>query len=635
MAAQSHDSSHPSCFLLRLPSSLRRLIYLHLGVARWNGLPILFDLDGPVKRTRQVSFRGLLLSCRLIHSEASNLLFSSNRFVIHYGHARGDGDNAEPSLQPLRNLTVTSLASLTNLKVVLSQASCHHRSETEAWGECCDDIRHNLNGTRLPDYCREHHTTHHDKLLRSSHSAAEPMLDEWLRTADYLSSRISAGILRLSLVCDLDQEEAGMDTATRVVAPLSLLPELKDCDVRLCKDPNVELTRIARNAALQACRRPELPPSSSGLHLLSLPRELRLQILEYTDLITPWKEVMWTRRSRGYQYPADGCYARGRPCRPSYSWHHGCQFQGCHHQRLILIETDCECVAYSDSIGCFCRLRHAAFSSNRACRCWAPSTPLFLICRYLSDDAKFVFFSRNRFIVSDSVGYRPDHTPPICSTYQRPEPQDGWTLAYLDMLDNAPPPRAYPAYEFAASRFLKEVVPADCLSYLRFLELVFPPYNHQCWPHDGHPALRDWIATVNWVKDKINAPGLTLRLTMAGTLSRAPPRPDDRTELSQSQGDAVLAGYDRILKPLACLGAGGGLSQFYADFVWPWKWTREADENRRVLGDGPVEKWMKAKEAMLNERAERFVLVNRYDQLSAGAGRFEMRPWKHAYRIHH
>ncbi|KAL2144908.1 hypothetical protein VTI28DRAFT_8369 [Corynascus sepedonium] len=617
MAPQLYDSKyHPSCFLLRLPPSIRRRIYLYLGVARWDGLPMLFDLDGPVNRSMQVAFRGLLLSCRLIYGEVSGLLFSSNRFVIHYRHMRGYGNDVEPSLQSLRNLTASSLASLASLKIVLNQTSCHHRSEKEASGECCDDIRYNL--LHDPAYCREHHTAHHDKPLQSSCSMAEPMLDEWLRTADYLSSKINLGVLRLALVCDLDQEEADMDLVTRVVAPLSSLPELKDCHVRLCKSPDVELARIARNAALQACRRPEPSPSSSGgSRLLSLPRELRLHILEYTDLVTPWKEVMWTRRERGYQYPYEGCYPRcDIPCDSDTIWHHGCQFQGCYHQKRIQMANY---EVYAGSIGCFCRLRHAAFSS--ACRCWAPPTPLFLICRSLSEDAKFVFYSLNRFVVSDTLAsFNPCIAFNSFATFQYP---------------NGQPPCAYPAERFAASQFLREVVPADCLSYLRFLELVFPPYNYKCWPYDGHPALEDWNATVDWVKHKITIPGLTLRLTMAGSMSRVPEKPDHRDSLSQAQGDEVLAGYDRILKSLACLGGEDGLAQFYADFAWPWKWTTWSYETRQVMGFRAHRRLIKSKEDVLNERAERFILGDRYERFSASKRKDEETPWMIQYSAYH
>ncbi|EAQ86274.1 predicted protein [Chaetomium globosum CBS 148.51] len=472
MAAQLHDSSRPVCFLLRLPPSVRRRIYLHLGVTRWDGLPMLFDLDGPVKRTWQVSFRGLLLSCRLIYGEASGLLFSSNRFVIHYRHVRGNGYDVEPSLQSLRNLTTTSLASLANLKIVLNQTSCHQRNEKEASGKCCDDIRHN--GTRGTDYCRQHHTSHHDRPLRSSHSEAGPMLDEWFRTANYLSSRISPGTLRFSL---------------HFKPAVSLNPFLESYGFGSWNIPT--LSPLGRKFCGEEDRAGTDPPPKTV-----------------------------TQRTAS----------------------------------------------------------HAA-----------------LALRGTTDANSRGATTRN-------------------------------------VLRNAPPPDAYAADGFAASHFLREIVPANCLGHLRFLELIFPPYNHLCWPHDGHPVLQDWIATVEWMKTALNTPGLALWMTMAGTVSRSPNRPEHRTELSQAQGDAVLAGYDRILQPLACLG--GELGQFYADFAWPWKWTRWSLDMLQALSleSGPA--WIKAKENVLDERAERSVLGNRYDRLCAHQGRFEMRPWREEHRIY-
>jgi hypothetical protein len=251
---------------------------------------------------------------------------------------------------------------------------------------------------------------------------------------------------------------------------------------------------------------------------------------------------------------------------------------------------------------------------------------LFLICRILTEDAKFVFFSLNRFVVSDSLASRHPCTAfNIFRTFEWPE--DG-RYDELPEWRDAQAPRAYPAERFAASQFLREVIPADCLGYLRALEFVFPPYNQDCWPGDGHPALQDWIETIDWVKDKIRTPAVTLRLTMAGSLGKIPEYPDERQELSPAQGNRVLAGYDRILRPLACLGGRDGLAHFYADFAWPWKWTTWAYARRQELGYKLGSEWTKSKEDVLNEGAERFILGDRYERLSAGEGRLKERPWR-------
>ncbi|KAH6623809.1 hypothetical protein F5144DRAFT_372159 [Chaetomium tenue] len=617
MTSQSHDLGRNHAALLGLPSSVRRRIYLFLGLARWDGRPLLFDLDGPISPTEQVTFYGLLLSCRAIYNEASALLFSSNRFVIHYRNKR--------SLQPLRNVTPPSLASLTSLKIVLNQTSCHHRREAEALGKCCTTAAFEGTApTAAEGYCQRDGENHlHDTPLQSSDLCARLMLDEWRGTAVYLSSNIKPGALQLVLVCDVGQKE--VEAAEQAVAPLLLLPELKDCHVRLCSSPNTQLRQLAQNAALQASRKLAPPPASHSTSLLNLPRELRIRILEYTDLVTPWKEVMWNRLEPGYQYLSSGCSSwAGVPCPPSQ--HHGCQYGRCHGQEIMkdgVVLWD-----HHQSIGCFCRVQHAAFSST--CKCWAPPTPLFLICRHLCEDARFVFFSANRFVVSDSLASgNPWVAFDILRALDLKSPEQRNDYWESDQYRQAQPPRAYPAHRFAASQFLREVVPAHCLGYLRFLELVFPPYNHECWPHDGHPALQDWMDTLDWAKDRINTPGITLRLTMAGSRLWPPAYPDGREELTQAQGDAVLAGYDRILKPLARLGKHG-LTRFYADFAWPWKWTDwvvhrllDTDDYRATRS------WLEGEDKLLSERAERLILGDdQYDRLRSNEDKPEQSPWK-------
>jgi hypothetical protein len=468
--------------------------------------------------------------------------------------------------------------------------------------------------------CQRRHATDHDRPLQTSCSSAQLMLEEWLRTANFLSSRITPRALELSLICDLDQEDAG--AAAQVVAPLSLLPELKSCHVRLCRAPNPKLGQIAQDAALQACYKPapgaRLRSYLSSSRLLRLPRELRVRILEYTDLVTPWREVMWNRLGHGYQNfalrnaePHDMASA----CTPAK--YDGCQFSDC-QSRGCCMHIDFE--EYYGCIGCFCRVRHAAYSSN--CKCWAPPTPLFLICRGLLEDARFVFFSRNNFAVSDTLaGTDPDEAFNLLNTFEMPTHGRYWMM---DEWTRARPPRSYPADRVAASQFLREVVPAGCLGYLRFLEFVFPPYNQDCWPHDEHPALQDWVETIYWIKDKINIPGITLRLTMAGSLSSSPKHPDKRETLTQEQGDEILAGYDRILKPLARLGGKDGLNRFYADFAWPWKWTKWASEMFPYHDDWEANcEWIKSKEEPLNEYAERYILGDRYEQQYSRQGELE------------
>lgn len=162
------------------------------------------------------NFTGLLLSCRSLYAEVAALLYSANRFVMHYPH--------HCSLKPLRALTPTSLAALANLEIVLNESSCHNPTDSSMYppGACCDD---------LAKYCARYHGTKHNRPLlespvdtdfTSARLAAQAMLAEWQDTAAYISSRVNAGRLDLWLVAISIR---GMTTRSRQVGlPSPLLP---------------------------------------------------------------------------------------------------------------------------------------------------------------------------------------------------------------------------------------------------------------------------------------------------------------------------------------------------------------------------------------------------------------------------
>jgi len=332
---------------------------------------------------------------------------------------------------------------------------------------------------------------------------------------------------------------------------------------------------------------PYFKPSSTRTALVTLPRELRLRILEHTDLITPWKEVSWSRHARCYGVFPTGCAeSQGLTSPPDI--HHGCQFSQCWFNE-----------SNEPWIGCFCRGRHAAFSST--CKCWVPPGPdLFLVCRTLCRDAQLVFFSGNRFVVHDYSSGVPTSVPRYS---QLGQPAQGDTSTGF-----------YPYERLGASLFLRDVVPTHCLSYLRFLELVFPPYDPRTWPQAEHPALRDWRATISWLRDKINAPGLTLRLVMADCTEDGW-EPPERSSMTVPEGNAVLAAYRGILSPLKQLAAGDdGLARFYADLTCPWRWTQATIDRAGQLGGW---QWEFDRDEERKRAAECEVMGGRYESLYA------------------
>lgn len=524
--APDKDPPRPPA-LLRLPPPLRRRIYVLLGLARREGPDAhryTYYLDGRKESRRCVgefeppparNFAGLLLACRALYAEAAALLYSANRFVIFY--------SSEGSLGPLYALSPASLASLTNLKVVLRESSCHEPVDSWIYPPSCCCVGREDDMAASAFFCATRHSTVHSRpLLGSGELAVQAVLAEWRDAAMYVASHVRAGRLELSLVCDVDPEHtSALEVAQLAVAPLALFPPLRDCHVRLGKPPNRSIQRLAEGAVLRA--RPIGPPLGLASPrkpslLLSLPPELRRCILEYTDLITPWREVTWSRQERGYQLWHPPCTDSQGGCPPYI--HHGCRLRQCSPS-----------ADYPDlSPGCFCRRRHAAFSLS--CHCWAPPTDLFLVCRLLCREARSVFFSGNRFVTYDSYVRWP------------------WDLP-SEQPDAAADNPGYQYERLAASQFLRDVVPANCLADLRFLELVFPPYEPDSWPLDQHPAVVDWRGAVDRIRDGINAPALTIRLVMV--VDRR------RLTMTREEKDRILEGYGRIIDPLKHLVRCDGL----------------------------------------------------------------------------
>lgn len=607
------SSNEPAPLLLRLPPFIRDRIYRFVGLVSWDGSPFTFDLQGPGRDCRSTlsleepypdEFYGLLLSCHRIYTEAAALLYSVNRFVLYYTNPG--------SLAPLAALTTPALSSLTALKIVLNQASCHPRTRRiNDNRDCCLHPRSNASCKRF------HHQKHQLPLLSpawgclkddDSIAAAQALLAEWRSSVSYLSSRIVSGRMELSLVCDIDpRHEKAVDVAIAAVEPLRLLPLLRCCHIRLGKTPDPRIGRIAQDAALQSCgiAAPYQKPTPAKPTFVTLPRELRLRILEYTDLVTPSKEVWWSRQNRKYQWADIG----GRSQCFDNSWSR-CEFSECWYRSVTYDRT-----RMGLSIGCFCRRRHSAFSST--CTCWAPpGPPLFLICRSLCEDARLVFFSANRFVVHD---------------YELSQPWCVW-LPSPDLEDTGDPVSDYPYERFAASQFLHEVVPTHYIAHLRFLEVVSPPYPSPTWPQTNHPAMRDWRETVGWLRDNLNGPVFTLRLVVAERGGLAPEINADI--ITAAEGDTIQGAYIDLLQPLKQLAEGlNGLARFYADLAYPWQWTQESMDRWQ---DDDGQSWLRNRKMEVKRNAEQFVMGDRFDELYAN-GREEPKQslWQHVCYDHY
>lgn len=506
------QASQPSA-LLRLPPHVRHRIYLHADVARLDRHPYTYYLGGEntmgwrpsdeshPRQAPRDAVTGLLLTCRTLYAEVAALLYSANRFVVYYTH--------DLALAPLRALSPTALAAMTNLKIVLIENSCHRPTESHLYPRnCCWESCRSW-GHRRCDCQYEHDTRwkhgaqlvdpqYHDHTDAARMTAQSIMLAEWHDTAAYMAAYVRPDRLDLSLVCELDPRVqdlpvAAVRAAARLaVAPLGLFPRLRDCHVRLRRKRDRVILKIAQDAALQARfgtppRRPASLSASPRHSFMSLPTELRHRILEQTDLITPWRRVVWRQ----------GTFYLDRLYRPESGSDHDARLLGCDVTPEELEDPD------RRHPGCFCSRRHAAFSS--ACRCWVPPADLFLVSRMFSRDAQFIFFSRNRFVIKDYVQSspmaewaltRPPGSAPVSS---RPGGRD-----FARSLDR-----------FAISDFLRAAVPAQCLGDLRDLELVVPAEMPLGWPTcNQHYIALELALTVRMARPWIGTPAIALQITI-------------------------------------------------------------------------------------------------------------------------
>ena len=551
------ECSHLPCphfpSFLCLPRSVRHRVYLESGLIQKGmiylnrgpqpppppppraGSRLLHDAVPGYCSSLKVPYN-LLLTCQTIYAEASFILYSANRFFIHYGYSQ--------SLQALRNLTPRSVSSLAHLTVHLNVTSC------EINDPCCKIE------SETPQ-CRHQH----DKPLGTSTSNDQIVLSEWQSTASYINAHVKSPCLQLHFVCDVKDLEAG----TLAVMPFLHFPTLVSCSVRLGPQYNPVLQELARKTARKAAAYWTDEPGCP-FRFLDLPQELRRQILEYTELVTPLREVEWNPE-KGFSLRYSTWRCGDGYCPPTL--HHACHFRNCW---------------YRSNIGCFCRLRHSAYSSR--CNCWSPPTSLFLVCRALQEDVQATFFMKNRFVITPSGG---------CNRAAECTPR-----------------------RLEISIFLTSIVPRNALGFLKFLEVVFPPFDEDYLrPHE--PAYQDWLRTIDYITDKLYFPTLTLRVYMADHYPSGSDVTPFRTNMTKEQAFTILNMYARTLGPLAKLNR---MDRFYADLSWPCAWTRWG---RRSIEKKP--KYGQEQMARINREIERLVMGDDYDSTSLSKSELGNSQW--------
>jgi hypothetical protein len=215
----------------------------------------------------------LLLVCRTIYFEAMPILYAENQFKICRSGPRG--------LKALSRLNRTALSVMTSLHIGLNACACIP-------GHICS-IEDRL-GDRFLNPCPFCHYScecGRDLPLSPQDPGMVSLVQEWESIAAHLAAGLTPGRLRLSVVCDTLDYAA----AQSIVRPISRLPLLVSCAIRLGQLPNHGLRRLAESTARQVTGLPPLTDTVFRWH--DLPTEIQLRILQYSGLLAP-RSIRWT-----------------------------------------------------------------------------------------------------------------------------------------------------------------------------------------------------------------------------------------------------------------------------------------------------------------------------------------------------
>ncbi|KAL8817503.1 MAG: hypothetical protein Q9191_008136 [Dirinaria sp. TL-2023a] len=319
----------------------------------------------------------LLLVSKAIHDEVEQLLYGRNKFSVSPFPKKSPGH-----LEVIFRLSPHAWRSMKSIHIGLTAGErmdgLWHEGEAPDWYPSIEDVRfqcrssgymlHTPNDRIFPSHqaIQPHNYLLGEvppQTLQRENNTSEELIRKWKEVCNLIHSRISASQLHLSISCTTNDK----NIARAIVEPLAALPTLRTCAIHFGY-PYLErdaFKTIAKKSLLHLHNR----KSVTGLHgsFDDLPKEIRLKILSYTNLVYELKRY----RSRRGLSVVNG--------------------------RIQYSERKC-CTQCSDALAVCCcwSLRAAAFSTK--CDCYKVPLELFSVNRRFYSDAFEVYFSRNRFI---------------------------------------------------------------------------------------------------------------------------------------------------------------------------------------------------------------------------------------------
>lgn len=381
-------------------------------------------------------------------------------------------------------------------------------------------------------------------------------VEAWQRAASNVLEHAKPGALSLQLSWDVDtalNAEADLDMAMAIVKPLldTRPGTLRDCSIRLSAERDYRLAKLAMEVSCHATGKyHKTRHCAAPFRFFDLPLEIRLSILAYTDLVTPFSEVCW--------HPARGFYCSFLCTQCEYWCHRAASGQQPDplgdRQHWGCLFRFCGLLSPPSSDGnLFCRVRHGAYTTS--CQCWETPQDLMLVSRAFYSEAASVFYSRNRITIVNDCRPRNTH---LCS---------------LDPL------------RLDVSRFLtRSMWPETTLGHIKTLEVVFPRFRDTSRPDSKRDHVYyDWLFAIEHLVKHANLANLTLIVHMSSF--KATTLDTEERLLSYQQ---MLSGVRKMSQPspiarrlLEPLGVAlkDRIKHFQAHFEASWHCSLNCREN--------------------------------------------------------
>ncbi|KAI1496931.1 hypothetical protein F5X99DRAFT_424022 [Biscogniauxia marginata] len=498
----------PSCTHFRtfldLPAPVRRQIYLYAGLVVGDiitlGGPYEDDLDydGNNEESEPSDFTfNVLQTCKAVNTvnrEVSDMIYGENYFCV----SQPDRDEG---LELLARCKPNVFLRLRHLFIDLNshRPACRHRINGQWWW-----------------------------FVPRSKMVREQYIRTCRKAVTNILSHSKPYMLSLNIAFDKIPDR---DVTSAVLRSLLDFPgRLRDCAISLYANGDKEFSKLARRAVYYATGK-ESHLGDKPFRFLNLQVETRHAILQYTDLITPFREAQWM--------PSSGFSARF-----TLEYYNEMDYPKLEHVGRLF---SCRNYGNRNDLPNFCpNWRSNTFSSR--CRCWAPPSYLFLVCRAMCADAEAIFYSCNRIIVRPCRGI--SHTAPI------------------------------PLLRLDPSRFITRFIWPEMLSHLRSLELVFSPFQPgKCLLQSG-PALADWRFAIDHLKAYGNIPALTVTVYMTDSVW-GEDKDAFMQRVAKSKGNKtyLLRAHMCLLLPLRPLRH---MRRFFVHLEWPWYWSPNAQTDEEM-----------------------------------------------------